>query len=223
MHRTSHMSHPLRALVAGLIGTLSAAGAAYAQPAEEQDVWVMEPDGTFSSDQGPYTARIAPDGSATLRNNPNVQPDLLVPGARFDITDAIMRSRGEDPYSSAKLGFMDRSRDLRAKMGTDYRNWQLSQSAAIMRANIDGMWKRLPTDAARKQALFEMWDECAETGDPALVEAGEAARAALVEVARERLGPNAFTPQELSAFNARRTSTQRFAPNAAPPEMVAVR
>jgi hypothetical protein len=217
------MSHPLRALVAGLIGTLSAAGAAYAQPTEQRDVWVRQPDGTFASDQGPYTARIAPDGSTTLRDNPNIQPDLFMLGARFDIDDAILRSHGEDPYSSAKLGFMDRSRDLRARMGADYRDWQLSQSAAIMRANIDGMWNRLPTDAARKQALFEMWDECAETGDPALVEAGKAARAALVEVARERLGPNAFTPQELSAFNARRTSSQRFAPNAAPPEMVAAR
>lgn len=217
------MSHPLRALVAGLIGTLSATGAAYAQPAEEQDVWVRQPDGTFSSDQGPYTARIAPDGSATLEDNPNIQPNLFALGASFDVNDAILRSAGQDPYSSAKLRFMDRSRDLRAQMGADYRNWQLSQSDAIMRANIDGMWKRLPTDAERKQALFEMWDECAETGDPALVEAGKVARAALVEVARERLGPNAFSPQELSAFNARRTSTQRFEPNAAPPEMVAVR
>ncbi|MDX2089634.1 MAG: hypothetical protein SFX73_17395 [Kofleriaceae bacterium] len=217
------MSHPLRALVAGLIGTLSATGAAYAQPAEVRDVWIQQPDGTFTSDQGPYTARIAPDGSTTFRNNPNIQPDIYVPGARFDITDATMRAVGEDPYSSAKLSFLDRSRDLRVKMGTDYRAWQLSQSAAIMRANIDGMWKRLPNDAARKQALFEMWDECAETGDPALVEAGKAARAALVEVAQQRLGPNAFTPQELTAMNARRTSSQRFQPNAAPPEMVAVR
>lgn len=217
------MSHPPRALVVALVGALSAPFAAQAQP-EVRDVWVIESGGSMVTDQGTYTARIAPDGSVSLHDAPNVQPDLWTLGATFDITDAVMRSRGEDPYASAKLGWLDKTRDVRVAHGTRYRADQLARSEALMRANIDGMWKRLPNDAARKQALFEMWDECAETGEPALVAAGEAARATLLAVAHERLGPNAFTPQELQAFNARRTSRDRFDPTGPRPrELVASR
>jgi hypothetical protein len=209
------MSTALRSL-AIVIGSLSSA---YAQ--ETRDVWVIHPDDSMTSDQGTYTARIAPDGTVTMKDAPNIQPDLRVLGATFDVTDAIMRGRGEDPYASAKLSWLDRTRDTRVAQGTRYRADQLAQADSMMRANIDAMWVRLPDDAARKQALFEMWDECAETGDPALVAAGRAARATLIAVAQERLGANAFTPQELSAFNARRTSTQRFDPGGA--SMVASR
>jgi hypothetical protein len=206
------MSTALRSL-AIVIGSLSSA---YAQPPETRDTWVIQDDGTMTTDQGTYTARIAPDGGVTLKDAPNVQPDWRVLGAHFDITDAIMRSRGEDPYASAKLSWLDRSRDVRVVQGTAYRHAQLAQADSLMRANVDAMWRQLPDNASRKQALFEMWDECAETGDPSLVEAGKAARATLLAIATERLGPNAFSPAELSAFNARRTSTQRFDPNGAP-------
>jgi len=163
----------LRAAVA-LVGSLSVA---HAQPEERQDVWVVHPDGTMTSDQGTYVARIAPDGSVALRDAPNVQPDPSILGATFDVTDAFMRSRGDDPYASAKLDFLDRSRDLRVVQGKAFRADQLAHADAIMLANIDAMWARLPDTASRKQALFELWDECAETGDPALVAAGRAARA----------------------------------------------
>lgn len=201
-----------RAMVV-LIGSLSVA---HAQPAEERDVWVILPDGSMTSDQRTFVARIAPDGSVALRDAPNVQPDPSILGATFDLTDAAMRSRGDDPYASAKLDFLDRSRDLRVAQGRAYRAERLAHADAIMLANIDAMWARLPDTTSRKQALFELWDECAETGDPALVAAGHAARATVIAVAQQRLGPNAFTPAELSAFNARRTSASRFEPNGAP-------
>lgn len=204
------MSTALRSL-AIVVGSLSAA---YAQP-ETRDVWVIHPDDSMTTDQGTYTARIAPDGSVTIEDAPNIQPDLWTLGATFDIDDAILRAHGEDPYASAKLSWLDRTRDVRVAQGTRYRADQLAQADSMMRANIDAMWARLPDDAARKQALFEMWDECAETGEPALVAAGRAARATLIAIAQERLGPNAFTPAELSAFNARRTSSQRFDPGGA--------
>lgn len=207
LHRASYMSTALRSL-AIVIGSLSSA---YAQ--ETRDVWVIHPDDSMTSDQGTYTARIAPDGTVTMKDAPNLQPDLRVLGATFDITDAIMRSRGEDPYASAKLSWLDRTRDTRVAQGARYRADQLAQADSMMRANIDAMWVRLPDDAARKQALFEMWDECAETGDPETIAGAQQARAEIMSFIRARLrGPDAYTPAEVARFNARKQSRARFAP-----------
>ena len=96
------------ALVAALVGSLSVPRLVWAQPAETRDVWVIEDDGSMETDQGPYVARIDPDGSVTLRDAPNVQPNPWILGATFDITDGLMRSRGMDPYASAKLDFTRR-------------------------------------------------------------------------------------------------------------------
>jgi hypothetical protein len=75
---------------------------------------------------------------------------------------------------------------------------------------------RLPVDPiARRAALFELWDDCAETGEPALVEAGAAARVIVLGHIRAKHPKDSaqqFTPNELAAFNRRRQSKTVFAP-----------
>lgn len=201
-----------RALRMAVVLSLSAAGAARAQPEEGLGL-VATPRGELLAEGGEFVAVIAPDGSVTLRDRPNLRPDGI--GVTFDVTDALMRSQGMDPYASAKLALLDDTRDVRVAMGREYRSYQLAHADELMRANIDAVYATVPDPAQRKQALFALWDECAESGDPALVAAGAAARAVVEHHIRQELtGAEAYTAHELAALNARRTSATAFAPYA---------
>lgn len=143
---------------------------------------------------------------------------VIVPVLRggFDVTDALMRKLGVgDPYASKKLAFLDATRDERAQIGARYRAGQLAQTDILVRKNLDALWSTISDPAARKQALFELWDEAVETGDPRVVEAGAAARRQIVGFIRARMpagSAQAFTATELAALNSKRQSKQPFAP-----------
>ncbi|MCA9679418.1 MAG: hypothetical protein KC464_30590, partial [Myxococcales bacterium] len=134
----------------------------------------------------------------------------------FDVTDWVMRSHGEDPYSSRKLAFLDRTRDERVQIGQVYRTRQLEAADQYMLAHLTKLWRRDDLDAAaRREAIFELWDDCAETGEEAVVAAAVRARAALlrfVDVTLPRGSDDAFTDDEVARFNARRRSAATFAP-----------
>ena len=207
-HRTSHR-YP--AAIATVVLSLSASGSAVAQP--DQIVLQEERDGTYSIEEPGFIGHIAPDGSVSLEDKPPLQLQGL--GASFDLTDIAMRINGMDPYASAKLELLDRTRDMRAAMGDRHRAQLLASSADLMRGNIEAVLATVTDSRQRKQVLFELWDECAETGDPALVEGGAAARATVLEyIRREMTGPNAYTAEELRALNSRRTSGIAFEPYA---------
>ncbi len=167
--------------------------------------------GTYGSNQDVFKAHIDADGTAHLKDEPNVQLEGL--SIRFDVTDWQMRSHGIDPYASRKLAFLDRTRDQRVEIGRRFRNQQLAQSAALMQRNLERLAATTGDLAARKQALFELWDECAETGDAELVTAGAAARGLVVGFIRAKLrGAEAYTAGELVQLNAHRHSKRMFAP-----------
>jgi hypothetical protein len=221
--------------------------------------------GSYRSEQGPFTAKVAPDGSVTLKDGRNLQVGLALPTPRsvangvsrwyysdkgadgqrgdraldkevsgstdaedrsktavlpvlrggFDITDAFMRRKGNDPYASKKLAFLDSTRDERVQLGTAHREQQLRQTAQIMRRNLDQLWQQLAEPRARRAALFELWDEAVETGDANVVEAGRAARRLVIGFIRARLpagGPDAYTADELAGLNRHRQSKASFEP-----------
>lgn len=221
--------------------------------------------GTHRSEQGPFTAKVAPDGGVTLKDRRNFQfglrpptpksiakgvtqwfygdkgPDgqrgertlekaaggstdagdrskaVIVPvaGGSFDITDAFMRGKGHDPYASKKLAFLDSTRDERVQIGTKHRERQLLLTPQIVQRNLDRAWQQAGDTRARREALFELWDEVVEAGDAKAVEAGLAARKLVVGFIRARLpasGPDAYTAGELAALNQRRQSKAPFAP-----------
>ncbi len=133
----------------------------------------------------------------------------------FDATDAMMRSVGIDPYAAKKLAFLDATRDERAQIGMRRRQEQLVGAAAQMQRNIDRAWASALDPVQRKQALFELWDECAETGSALEIEAGREARRLVIGAIRARLprgSPDAYTADELTALDTRRTARNRFAP-----------
>jgi len=227
--------------------------------------------GTYRSDEGPFTAKVAKDGSVKLKDKKNFSIKFALPGPKqlgrmigdwyqdpnkpvgmlppekivkdpvlnngehsghidrkadhgdapvailtggFDITDALMRNKGIDPYASRKLEYLDSTRDQRVQIGNRHRQKQLAQAAIIMKSNLDRVWS-LPTPAARREALFELWDECAETGSEELVAAGREARTMVIGVIRARVpagSADAFTAVELAAFNRKKQSKATFTP-----------
>ena len=126
-----------------------------------------------------------------------------------------MRSKGIDPYASRKLKLLDATRDERVQIGNRHRAQQLAMTPQIVQRNLARLWAATPDTAARKQALFELWDECVETGDPAVVAAAAAARRLVIAFIRARLpagSPDAFTPAELDALALARRSQAAFQP-----------
>ena len=84
-----------------------------------------------------------------------------------------------------------------------------------MQKNIDHLWATTRDLAARKQGLFELWDDCAEDGDDELVAAAVQARLLLIGFIQSKLtGGDAYSADELAKLNAKRTSRAVFAPYA---------
>jgi hypothetical protein len=179
----------------------------------ERENLMMRPagGGRYRSEQATFASEIARDGAVHFVDKPNIQREGL--GLRFDVTDLAMRSRGDDPYARTKLHFLDKTREERAAMGVRRRNELLARAGELVLASIERLWASTGDLAARKQGMFELWDDCAETGDAALVAAGVTVRQLVVGAIRARLiGTDAYTAAELALLNAHRRSTARFAP-----------
>jgi hypothetical protein len=140
---------------------------------------------------------------------------LSLLGGNMDLTGWAMRKFAhQDAYDSRKKKLLDDTRDERVYHGGEYKQEQLNRSAEIMRGNLERLWLSTIDPAARREALFEMWDECAE-GDGGMGEAGERARGQVIGWIAARLpkgNPDAFTDEEIAKLDAKRSSKAHFAP-----------
>jgi hypothetical protein len=174
--------------------------------------------GTYESHHTTFSAHVNRDGTVKLDDTPDFSGPHLGKGGmegRMGIDDWFMRRHGIDPYSSEKLKWLDRTRDERVAIGKEFRKEQLAHSAQYMQRNLQWVWQSTTDPVRRKQAVFQLWDDVAETGEPELVEGGAAARAYLVGFIRTHLpkgSPNGFTDEELAKLNARKQSSATFAP-----------
>jgi hypothetical protein len=176
----------------------------------------LQPDGQgMKSEHKTFTIKVAPDGSiASINDKKNWQWKSPL-SAEFDATDALMRSHGMDPYASYKKKILDDTREQRFEMGKQYKTQQLAMSGRYMEKNVAWLVSRAPNKSELKQGLFELWDECAESGSEELVAGGAAARAQLLGFIKRTLpatSPDAFTAEELTRFNKQRKSRAEFAP-----------
>lgn len=133
---------------------------------------------------------------------------------KFEFSDAMIRAFSGDPYASRKRKLLDDSRDERAELGAQHRAEDLARSAELALRNLEALWRTTSDPAARRDALFAMWDECDE-GDTADGEAGRRARAMVIGWIRAKLppgSPDAFGADEIAARSAHRRSRQAFAP-----------
>jgi hypothetical protein len=180
---------------------------------KEREVLELHPagGGRYRQANRRFIADVDPDGSVHVTDQANVKGQGI--GLSFDVNDALMRAVGQDPYWSAKLHFLDKTRDERVAIGNRFRAAQLAQSAAYARHAVDRLWATTDDLAKRKQGLFDLWDDCAETGEDAVVEGGRAAREMIVGEIRARLkGIDAYTADELAQLNAHKRSKALFAP-----------
>lgn len=139
---------------------------------------------------------------------------IPVLGGRFDITSYLHRKLIGDPFSSRKLKMLNATRAERVESGAVYRAARLGQSAELMARNLEALWGSTTDPAARREALFELWDECAE-GEGVAGAAGERARAMVIGWIGTHLPrgqPGAFSADEIARLDARRASKQHFAP-----------
>ncbi len=180
----------------------------------ERSTAELQPDGTGKkAEHQTFTVKVAADGTVDIKDKPNIQRKGL--GASFDVNDALMRRHGIDPYSSYKLQVLDDTREERYQIGKQYRTQQLAQSRQLMQRNLDRLVATARDARQLKQGLFELWDDCAETGTEELVVGGRAARSQVVGFIRTRLpagSTDAFTASELAHLNKQRRSRATFAP-----------
>ncbi len=180
--------------------------------------WFDDPEAAIRA--GVPDPDVARGDSATEQQKPdhsNPEATILpIITGGFDATDAVMRMAGMDPYASAKLKWMDETRDERLRLRRTHRLAALGQSTQSMRRNLARLWARPDLDdAARRAALFELWDDCFEDGDDAVIAACTRTRAAVLGFIRGHLpvgSPTAYTADELRALNGRRVSSTPFAP-----------
>ena len=192
---------------------------------------IPDGNGTFRADDLTFTAKIDRDGRVHIEDKANLQVHLpgwddlehaletgTVPFPRvtFDLTDWVMRSAGDDPYLRRKALFLDRTRAQRAKMSAAARAEALRESLDALPSLLARLWNDSSiSPATRRRLLFELWDECAESGSDAVVQAGNTARAIILAFIRRRLprgSEHAYPPGERRALDAARKSRQPFTP-----------
>lgn len=137
-------------------------------------------------------------------------------GVRFDITDYVMRKLGQDPYNHAKAKFLDETRDQREKMWHAESEERLREALQTLPAELAKIWAHKGwSPAERRRVLFDLWDECAETGAADRVRLGKQIRVTILAFIRKHLpagSEHAYGTAELQTLNGRRTSSAEFAP-----------
>ena len=149
---------------------------------------------------------------ASLENGGGLPPII---SGRFALNDMVMRWAGQDPYAARKLAFMDRTRPRRMRMAAAERSLDLRDAVTHTPRLLVRVWRGPGSARQRRRLLFQLWDECAETGPDEVVAAARAVRAAIVAFVRRELpagSAQAYSEGELDALNQARTSRERFRP-----------
>jgi hypothetical protein len=161
-----------------------------------------------------FVAEIARDGTVSFDGRGNIKPTGL--GVSFDLTEAVMDASGDDAFHTEKIRFLEKTAYLRADLAKKARQENLLLAQRDVMSRVRSLWSnaRIPAEE-RRRLLFEIWDECAETGPPDVLETSAFLRRSLLAFIRRELPadhPDAFDPDELEALNARRASQTRFEP-----------
>jgi hypothetical protein len=186
----------------------------------------------YESDKGPHGAEGDPAMARQIQVSPGTTtapPDpthsqptdhtrtVIAPliAGGFDVSDWMMRNHGQDPYAHRKLALLDATRDERAELGRRQRSAELARAPQLVQRSLQAAWAQTQDLRARKQAVFELWDDCAETGDAEVVAAGQAARRLVIGFIRGHLpagSPEAFTAAEIAALARTQHSRAAFRP-----------
>jgi hypothetical protein len=186
--------------------------------------------GRYEKKTPQFRADIGSDGKVHFRDSPffsdpemysDPEAGVVGAGVHFDITDQLMRAHGMDPYWSAKLQYLEETSDERNGMAVVDRGNKIRESLARLPAFLDKVWRDTRyTPAQRRLVLFQLWDECAESGPDDVVRAGDEVRSTIEAFVRRHLAPgsaDAYPADELDTLNATRGSKRPFRPYTAAP------
>lgn len=182
---------------------------------------------------GRFVATLNPDGRVNFRNK----------GAKASWTnigmagpgDILNAAAGEDPYARLKAALLKATFEMRLGMAVDFQKRQLDKRLSRLDSELDKIWADERRDlSARKELLFQRWDECDEPEDvsagadlpgfgavenseldDARQSAAASARKQILKFIREHApkgSAEAFTAAELADMNRRRASKQKFNP-----------
>jgi len=170
-----------------------------------------------------FNATLHPDGRVTFRNRIGNPFTTGMPG----LHEGIREASGEELYRDAKNKLLDETQELREAYAMRNATQSIDHQLRSLEYQLREIWHEVAMSAQdRRKLLFERWDECEEGQskpsdgagtelEVARQEAGDRARRMIEAFIRRTLpqgSPDAFSDDELRAFNARRTSAQRFSP-----------
>jgi len=85
-------------------------------------------------------------------------------GTSGDVTDVIMRSKGQDPYAAAKLRFLETTKEWRSDIRRKAHRRNIARYLRKLPFYLKNLWDDSSLGTAhKKRILFELWDECIES------------------------------------------------------------
>lgn len=184
---------------------------------------------------GRFVATLRSDGRVDFKNK---NGKITWTDNAIGDPDALLRmAAGEDPYARAKAELLKATFDLRLGMAVAFQKKQIDKRLARLDGDLTKIWTDERRDlAARKELIFQRWDECEEPSDAsesvtvdlpgfgevqdseldqARDDAGRDARERIEKFVRKQApkgSAEAFTAAELADMNGRRVSKSKFEP-----------
>ena len=188
----------------------------------------------YRDPSGRFVATLRADGRVDFRNKGAkaswTQVGMGGPG------DLLSAAAGDDPYARIKSKLLKATFEMRLGMAVNFQKTQLNKRLRRLDGDLDKIWADTGRAlGARKELLFQRWDECDEPEqaataaadlpgfgkvkdselDDARHDAARSARRLIEQFIREHApkgSAEAFSPAELADMNRRRASTQNFQP-----------
>ena len=140
---------------------------------------------------------------------------------KFDPNDSAARATGDDSYAYEKKKIAEATFEERLCLADEAARRRQQDALFHLKDWLEKL-AQAPglTTAERREALFELWDECLDDGGEGRPNLGGAARATVIAFIRRTFpagGVERYTAAELAAFNRRRTSRVAFDPEAPSP------
>ena len=167
--------------------------------------------GGYHGEHLTFSEHVDPDGTMHFKDKGNWQQSGPSPAASIRPTRSCGASARSVRVGEAAHPRRHARRALRDRQAVSARPARALRSARAADARLD--WEQTRDVRERKRAVFELWDDCAESGDADLVQGARDARATIATFVQAHLtGSDAYTPGELAELNAHKMSTATFAP-----------
>jgi hypothetical protein len=175
-------------------------------------------DGSIRFKHPGFTADVRMDGTVRMRDH-KAGWSWRVFGLFFDITEAFMRAKRQDPYAADKIRFLKATLGWRLALRKRWKQKLRNAYLNGLPGKLRKIWNRNTWSAAhRRKLLFMLWDECREPDGTREGRLGQFARDTIIGFIRRNLpakSRSAYTDAELAAYARKRESRQAFRPYSA--------